>query len=79
MTQGKLNTFGKLGRLITKRKYAVIIVWMLLLAIILPVVLTASGYTSLTFNSSTDTSSESGKASNIITAQFQKQYPTTHL
>lgn len=70
MSHGKMNTFGKLGRLITKRKWAVIAVWVLLLAIILPVVLTASGYTSLTFNSSTDTGSESGKASQIITDQF---------
>jgi RND superfamily putative drug exporter len=71
MTHEKLNSFGKLGRLITKRKFAVIGVWILLLAIILPVVLTASGYTSLTFNSSTDTNTESGKASNIIKEQFQ--------
>ncbi|HSV49163.1 MAG TPA: MMPL family transporter, partial [Candidatus Acidoferrales bacterium] len=71
MTHEKLNAFGKLGRLITKRKFAVIGVWILMLAIILPVVLTASGYTSLTFNSSPETNTESGKVSQIIKDQFQ--------
>ena len=71
MTHEKLNAFGKLGRLITKRKFAVIGIWILMLAIILPVVLTASGYTSLTFNSSPDTTTESGKANQIIKDHFQ--------
>jgi RND superfamily putative drug exporter len=71
MTQGKLNTFGKLGRLITKRKWAVLTVWILILAIILPVVLTASGYTSNTLLSSSDSSSESSQASHIINTQFK--------
>ncbi len=72
MTKPKVNVFGKLGRLITKRKFAIIAVWLLLLAIILPIVLTASGVTSLAMDSSTDTNIESEKAGNIITAQFQK-------
>ncbi len=72
MAQEKTNTFGKLGRLITKRKYAIIVVWILLLAIILPIVLTASSLTSLTMNSSTESNVESAKAGDIITAQFQK-------
>ena len=72
MAQPKVNTFGKLGRLITKRKFTIIAVWVLLLAIILPIVLMASGVTSLTMNSSTDTNIESEKASKIIAAQFQK-------
>jgi RND superfamily putative drug exporter len=71
MSNGKVNAFGKLGRLITKRKWVVIAVWLLLLAIIVPVVVTASGYTSLTFNASTDTGSESGKANDIIANQFK--------
>ncbi len=72
MTQGKINTFGKLGRLITKRKYSIIAVWILLLAIILPIVMTASGVTSLQMGSSTGTNLESNRANDIITAQFQK-------
>ena len=72
MVQPKVNAFGKLGRLITKRKFTIIAVWLLLLAIILPIVLMASGVTSLTMNSSTDTNIESEKAGKIITAQFQK-------
>ncbi len=72
MTQPKLNMFGRLGRLITKRKYAVIAVWILLLAIILPIVLTATGVNSLTMDTSTESNVESSKASDIITAQFQK-------
>jgi RND superfamily putative drug exporter len=72
MANGKINSFGKLGRLITKRKWAIIGVWILLLAIILPVALTASGVNSLTMNSSSDGNLESTQADNIITAQFQK-------
>ncbi len=71
MTRGKANAFEKLGRLITKRKFAIIGVWILLLGIILPVVLTATGVTSLTMNSSTESNSESAKADDIIKAQFQ--------
>ena len=71
MTHEKLNTFGKLGRLITKRKFAILSIWILLLAIILPVVLTAVGYTSLTFDSSTDVNTESGKADRIIKEHFK--------
>ncbi|MCW4003324.1 MAG: MMPL family transporter [Candidatus Bathyarchaeota archaeon] len=72
MAQGKVNVFGKLGRLITKRKFSMIAVWMLLLAIVLPIVLTASGVNSLQLGSSTESNLESVKASDIITAQFQK-------
>jgi Predicted drug exporters of the RND superfamily len=49
----------------------VIAVWILLIAIILPVVLTASGYTSMTLNSVSGGTSESSQASDIIKAQFQ--------
>ncbi|MGE5187887.1 MAG: MMPL family transporter, partial [Betaproteobacteria bacterium] len=73
MTQRKTNTFGKLGHLISKRKYAIIAVWVLLLAIILPVVVTAGGVTSLQFGSSTDNSIESTKANELIETQFQNQ------
>jgi len=71
MARQKLNAFGKLGRLITKRKFAILSIWLLLLAIILPVVLTAAGYTSLTFDSSTVDSTESGIADRIIKEQFK--------
>ena len=71
MSHGKLNVFDKLGRLITKRKWTVIAVWLLLLAIILPVVLTASGYTNMTLSSTSGGTSESSQASDIIKAQFQ--------
>ena len=50
MARERPNTFGKLGGLISKRKYAIIGVWILLLAIIVPVVLTATGVSSLTMN-----------------------------
>jgi RND superfamily putative drug exporter len=72
MANGKGNVFGKIGRLITKRRYAIIGVWILLLAIILPIVLTATGVTSLAMESSTNPNLESAKANDIITAQFQK-------
>jgi putative drug exporter of the RND superfamily len=67
----KTNSFGKLGRLITKRKFTIIAVWILLLAIILPVVLTATNITSLTMDSSSDNNLESAKANKIISEQFQ--------
>jgi RND superfamily putative drug exporter len=72
MTHGKVNIFGKLGNVITKRKYAIIAIWIILLAIILPVVLTATGVSSLQMNESTATDLESAKANDIITAQFSK-------
>jgi uncharacterized membrane protein YdfJ with MMPL/SSD domain len=72
MTRGKINTFEKLGNTISKRKYAIIAVWILLLAIILPVVLTATGVNALQMNESTATDQESAKARDIITAQFSK-------
>ncbi len=71
MSNGKVNSFGKLGRTITKRKFSIIGAWILLLAIILPVVLTATGVTSLTLNNSSESDSESAKADAIIKAQFQ--------
>ncbi len=71
VSNGKVNSFGKLGRLITKRKFSIIAAWMLLLAIILPVVLTATGVTSLTLNNSSESDSESARADAIIKAQFQ--------
>ena len=70
MTSTNVNSFGKLGRLIVKRKYALIALWVILLAVILPVVLTAQGVNSLEMGSSTDNTTESVKAGNIISAQF---------
>jgi putative drug exporter of the RND superfamily len=72
MTNEKLNSFGRLGQLITKRKWSIIAVWILLLAIILPIVVTATGVTSMTMEASTDSGLESAQANNIITTQFQK-------
>ena len=60
-----------MGKFITKRKFTIIATWILLLAIILPVILTASGVTSLQFGSSSDSSLESSKAKDIISAQFK--------
>ncbi len=79
MNNGITNSFGKLGHLITKRKFAVIAIWMLLLAIILPVVLTAGGVSSLQFGSSTDKNIESAKASDIISTQFKNAVPNDSL
>ncbi len=79
MTHGKINIFGKLGHLITKRKWSIIAVWILLLAIILPIVLTATGINSMTMNTSTESNAESTKAGDIITAQFQKSVSNNSL
>ena len=72
MSNGKVNTFGKLGKLITKRKTAIIAVWILLLAIVLPIVLTATGVNGLQMGAATGNNLESVKANDLITAQFQK-------
>jgi putative drug exporter of the RND superfamily len=71
MGNQKINTFGKLGQTITKRKFTIIAVWILLLAIILPIVATATGVTSLQMGQSEGTDLESNKAENIINAQFK--------
>jgi RND superfamily putative drug exporter len=70
MTQGKVNSFGKLGQLIVKRKYALIALWIILLAVILPIALSAQGVNSLQMGASTSNDLESVKANDIITAQF---------
>jgi putative drug exporter of the RND superfamily len=70
MTSEKVNSFGKLGRLIVKRKTAIIALWIILLAVILPVVITAQGVNSLQMGASSDSNLESVKASDIISAQF---------
>jgi hypothetical protein len=66
----KQNGFTKLGRLITKRKYAVLVAWMLILVLVLPFILDLSGVISLQMDTASDKSLESQQASDIITAQF---------
>jgi RND superfamily putative drug exporter len=70
MSQEKVNSFGKLGRLIIKRKYGLIVAWIVLLVIVLPFVLNAKGINSLQMTTATGSNLESVKASNIINSQF---------
>ncbi len=79
MGHEKLNTFGKLGKLIAKRKFAVIVVWILVLAIVLPVVVTATGISSLTMETTMGEGLESSQAKDLITAQFQNIVPNDYL
>ncbi len=66
----KQNIFTKIGKLITKRKYAVLIAWLLILVIVLPFTLDLSNVISLQMDTASDKSLESQKASDIISEQF---------
>jgi putative drug exporter of the RND superfamily len=79
MTQDKVNTFGKLGRLIVKRKYSLIALWIIALAIVLPIALTAEGVNSLQMGASTDNNMESVKADDIISTQLSKMVANNSL
>jgi len=70
MDQEKLNSFGKLGRSMIKRKYVVILVWIIILFLVLPIILNEKGVSSLQFGSPTDNTLESVKANNVIASQF---------
>jgi putative drug exporter of the RND superfamily len=67
---GKQNRFTKIGKLVTRRKYAVLVVWMLILVLVLPFILDLSGVVSLQMNNASDKSLESQQASDIISEQF---------
>ncbi len=66
----KVNSFGRIGKFITKRKYIVILAWLVLLALIVPFALNLGGIVSLQLGSGTDSRLESAQASNIISSQF---------
>ncbi|XES77459.1 MAG: MMPL family transporter [Candidatus Bathyarchaeia archaeon] len=66
----KQNSFTKIGKLITKRKYAVLVAWLLILVLVLPFVLDLSGVVSLQMDTASDKNLESQKASDMISAQF---------
>jgi RND superfamily putative drug exporter len=75
MGQEKVNSFGKLGRLTVKRKYGLIVAWIVLLVIVLPFVLNEKGINSLQMTTATGNNLESVKASNIINAEFPNTVP----
>ncbi|MCW4009451.1 MAG: MMPL family transporter [Candidatus Bathyarchaeota archaeon] len=70
MDFAKGKTFEKMGRRIAKRKYAVILAWLLILVLVVPFVLDTSGVISLQLNSASDKNLESARASDIISEQF---------
>jgi putative drug exporter of the RND superfamily len=70
MQTGKQNIFTKIGKLVTRRKYVVLVAWLLILVIVLPFILDLSGVVSLQMNNASDKSLESQKASDIISEQF---------
>ncbi|MCW4024848.1 MAG: MMPL family transporter [Candidatus Bathyarchaeota archaeon] len=71
MKKTKIGSFERLGRTITKRKFSIIAAWILVLAIVLPIVVTATGVASLTMDTLSGDDMESAKANDLITAQFQ--------
>lgn len=75
----RINSFGKLGRLITKRKYVMILAWIVILALVLPFVLDLSGVVSLQLGSASDAQLESVHASDIISSQFAATVPSNSL
>ncbi|MGD6809590.1 MAG: MMPL family transporter [Candidatus Bathyarchaeia archaeon] len=70
MKTEKVNFFGKLGKIIIKRKFTVIFAWLLLLGVILPFALSATGVISLQMGAADDNSLESVKADNLISQYF---------
>ncbi len=66
----KQNGFTKIGKLITKRKYVVLISWLLILVIVIPFILDLTNVVSLQMDTASDKNLESQKASDIISAQF---------
>ncbi len=70
MKTEKVNFFGKIGQLIIKRKFTVIFAWLLLLVIIVPFALSATGLISLQMGAADDNSLESVKANDLISQYF---------
>lgn len=70
MESERSNSFARLGKVITKRKYLIILAWLVILALVLPFVLDLSGVVSLQLGSASDAQLESVRASNVISLQF---------
>lgn len=64
--------FRRLGHFITRRRRYVVIAWVLALVLLLPVIITVTGATSLNEGTATGSQLESVQASNLITAEFSK-------
>jgi hypothetical protein len=79
MKTEKVNFFGKIGKLIIKRKFTVIFAWLLLLVLIIPFALSATGVISLQMGSADDDSLESVKADNLISQYFSSSVANNSL
>lgn len=75
----KPNAFARLGALIVRRKYIVIILWIIVLLIALPISVNVAKVTSLQQGTSQGSNLESVQASNIINAQFSSSVPNSSL
>ncbi|MCL5067117.1 MAG: MMPL family transporter, partial [Thaumarchaeota archaeon] len=79
MATSRPNAFARLGSVIVKRKYFVIVLWVVILLIALPATINAAKSTSLQQGTASGTSLESVQASNIISAQFPSSVPNSSL
>jgi RND superfamily putative drug exporter len=79
MKNEKVNFFGKMGKFIIKRKFTVIFAWLLLLVIIVPFALSATGIISLQMGSAADTNLESVKANDLISKYFSSSVANNSL
>jgi RND superfamily putative drug exporter len=79
MKTEKVNFFGKIGQLIIKRKFTVIFAWLLLLVIVIPFALSATGVISLQMGAADDSSLESVKADDLIGKYFSSSVANNSL
>src|SRR5215471_2885867 len=73
------SIFARLGGFIVRRKYLLIVAWIIAFGIIIPVVFGSGNNTSLQQTSTTGPKLESDKATDIITAQFSKTVSNSSL
>jgi putative drug exporter of the RND superfamily len=73
------SPFARIGRTVYRRRRYVLVAWLVVFALVLPVVLSASKVTSLQQGSATGAQLESVRASDLISAQFAKEVPNSTL
>src|SRR5713226_9473492 len=78
-TKKNRRAFEVLGGFIVRRKYFLIIAWIVIFAVVIPIVIKAGNQTSLQQGSTSGNKLESVQADNIISAQFAKTVPNSSL
>ena len=71
--------FGRLGRLVYRRRKYLIVAWIIVLVAVLPAIVTVGKSTSLQMGSAAGNQLESVKADDIISSQFKRTVPNSTL